>query len=267
MNDFVNSPGDPRGFDKRRHGAPSGFFEAEAAGLSWLSVPGGVRTVQVIDLEPGHIVLETVDEVPPTRDAARAFGAQLSVTHSAGAEAFGAPPDHWSGPLFIGNRSLPPAFEPTWGAFYARYRVLPYLDIALDVGGITPRQAEVVHAACARIEAGDFDDGAPPSRVHGDLWTGNVLWSADGVVLIDPAAHGGHRETDLAMLALFGCPFLEEITAGYETASPLRPGWRARTPLHQLHPLAVHAAGHGAAYGRALEQAAEAVLELPAARG
>ena len=267
MNDFVSSPGgDPRGFDKRHHGAPSGFFEAEAAGLVWLAIPGGVRTAQVIDLEPGHIVLETVDEVPPTRSAARAFGAELSVTHSAGASAFGAPPDNWSGPLFIGNRSLPTAYERNWGLFYARYRVLPYLDIAVDVGGITARQAEVVHAACARIEAGDFDDGAPPARVHGDLWTGNVLWSADGVVLIDPAAHGGHRETDLAMLALFGCPYLEEIIAGYESASPLKPGWRARTPLHQLHPLAVHAAGHGAAYGRALEQAAEAVLELPVTR-
>ena len=32
------------------------------------------------------------------------------------------------------------------------------------------------------------------------------MWTPDGVVLIDPAAHGGHRETDLAMLALFGCP-------------------------------------------------------------
>jgi fructosamine-3-kinase len=65
------------------------------------------------------------------------------------------------------------------------------------------------------------------------------------------------------MLALFGCPFLEQITEGYESATPLTPGWRRRTPLHQMHPLAVHAAGHGAAYGRALEQAAEAVLKLP----
>jgi fructosamine-3-kinase len=264
MSEFDNSAGtDPRGFNKRRHGAPSGFFEAEAAGLLWLAVPGGVRTAQVISLEPGHIVLESIDEVPPTPAAARTFGAELSVTHSADAAAFGAPPDNWSGPLFIGNRSLPPAFESAWGPFYARYRVLPYLDIALEVGGVTPQQAEVVHAACARITAGDFDDGTPAARVHGDLWTGNVLWSADGVVLIDPAAHGGHRETDLAMLALFGCPYLEQIIEGYESAAPLRPGWRARTPLHQLHPLAVHAAGHGATYGRALEQAATAVLDLP----
>jgi hypothetical protein len=42
-------------------------------------------------------------------------------------------------------------------------------------------------------------------RVHGDLWSGNVHIDQDGAPwLVDPAAHGGHRETDLAMLALFG---------------------------------------------------------------
>jgi fructosamine-3-kinase len=79
-------------------------------------------------------------------------------------------------------------------------------------------------------------------------------------VLIDPAAHGGHRETDLAMLDLFGCPFLGEVLDAYCGEWPLRPGWRERVPVHQLHPLAVHAAGHGAAYGAALERAATAIV-------
>ena len=55
-----------------------------------------------------------------------------------------------------------------------------------------------------RCAAGDFDDDDPPARLHGDLWSGNVMWTPTGAVLIDLAAHGGHRETDLAMLALFG---------------------------------------------------------------
>ena len=89
-----------------------------------------------------------------------------------------------------------------------------------------------------------------------------MLWSAPGVVLIDPAAHGGHRETDLAMLALFGCPFLEHVIAAYDARHPLRPGWRERVSLHQLHPLAVHAAGHGPAYGDELVDAAQRTLAL-----
>jgi fructosamine-3-kinase len=250
---------------KERVDAPARFFEAEAAGLRWLAEPladGGARVARVADVRPGRIELERIDETRPSAEAARAFGAALAVTHAAGAAAFGAPPDGWDGPLFIGKRPLPVAHETSWGRFYARDRVLPYLEIAVDAGSVTGAQLAVIREAVDRVAAGEFDDDEPPARIHGDLWTGNLLWDARGGVLIDPAAHGGHRETDLAMLALFGAPHLEEITAGYNAARPLRPGWRERIPLHQLHPLAVHAAGYGPSYGRALADAARATLAL-----
>jgi fructosamine-3-kinase len=247
---------------KRRTDAPPRFFEAEAAGLAWLADAGGARVASVVDVKPGHLVMEHIDEVQPTPRAARAFGEGLAVTHRAGAAAFGAPPDGYDGPLYIGNRPLPVAHEPSWGTFYARDRVLPYLEVAEKVGTVTDGAARAVREACERIAAGDFDDEEPPARLHGDLWNGNVLWSAGGVVLIDPAAHGGHRETDLAMLALFGCPYLEQVLLGYESVAPLGAGWRERILLHQLHPLAVHAAGHGKQYGESLHAAARAVLAL-----
>lgn len=249
-------------FVKKRTDAPPRFFEAEAAGLAWLADAHGATVASVIDVKPGHLVIAHIEEVEPTADAARNFGAALAVTHAAGAEAFGAPPDGWEGPLYIGNRQLPVAHETTWGTFYPRDRVLPYLEIAADVGSISARGAQLVRDACALIATGEFDDDEPPARLHGDLWNGNVLWSPDGVVLIDPAAHGGHRETDLAMMALFGCPHLGAILGGYESVLPLRPLWRERIPLHQLHPLAVHAAGHGPSYGKALADAAEKVLAI-----
>jgi fructosamine-3-kinase len=100
----------------------------------------------------------------------------------------------------------------------------------------------------------------PPARTHGDLWSGNVFWSGGKGWLIDPAAHGGHRETDLAMLALFGAPFLDEILAAYQAVTPLAGGWRARVPLHQLHPLLVHACLYGETYGAQAGAAARAAL-------
>jgi fructosamine-3-kinase len=154
------------------------------------------------------------------------------------------------------------AEEPRWGAFYARDRVVPFLEIAAGVGAITAEQEHDIRLACERISAGEFDDDEPPARIHGDLWNGNVLWAAAGVVVIDPAAHGAHRETDLAMLALFGCPYLIDVITGYVREWPLRAGWERRVPLHQLHPLAVHAAGHGRHYGVALHDAALRVLAL-----
>ncbi|MGH3406332.1 MAG: fructosamine kinase family protein, partial [Streptosporangiaceae bacterium] len=102
----------------------------------------------------------------------------------------------------------------------------------------------------------------PPARIHGDCWSGNVLWSGGRGWLIDPAAHGGHRETDLAMQALFGAPYLDRILAGYQEAAPLADGWRSRVPLHQLHPLLVHCCLFGRGYAEPTLAAARAVLAL-----
>ena len=109
---------------------------------------------------------------------------------------------------------------------------------------------------------GDFDDADRPARIHGDLWGGNLVWTRRGVVLIDPAAHGGHRETDLAMLALFGCPFLDGVLAGYHDERPLRPGWPERIGLHQLYPLLAHVALFGSSYVKSTSAAISSALAI-----
>ena len=229
-----------------------GFFGAEAAGLAWLAAAesrGGARIVRVVEVGDGHIVLERVEQVAPTRSAAEEFGRALAATHRAGASAFGAPPDGWEGRCFIGRQALPTGNYLTWGAFYAELRVRPYADAAHRRGNLDGDGYSAVRAICDRLAAGDFDDGTRPARIHGDLWSGNVLFGRAGVVLIDPAAHGGHRETDLAMLALFGAPELPVILDSYAEAAALDSDWRNRVGLHQLHPLLVHAVSHGASYG------------------
>jgi fructosamine-3-kinase len=254
------------GFTKRRPDAPAGFFEAEAAGLRWLAAAGGARIVRVLAVEPGRIDLEAVAPARPTAEHAASLGRALAATHDAGAAAFGVPPGDWTGPTFIGDQPLPtrPAGWRAWGPFFAAHRVLRYAEAAADRGSIGGADLRIVREACERLASAELDDGQPPARIHGDLWNGNVQWTSSGVVLIDPAASGGHRETDLAMLALFGCPFLDEIIAAYDAVHPLRPGWQDRVGMHQLHPLAVHAASHGPAYAAPLAAAARSVLDLPA---
>ncbi len=250
-----------KSYTKTDAGAHADFFAAEAAGLAWLR-DGGGRVVEVRGVGPTHIELDRLEPSTPTAENARRFGIELAAVHNAGAGAFGCPPDGFDGQMFIGARPMSSVEYSSWGAFYAAERVIPFLRVAVDVGNISETKAGDVERVCAAIADGAFDDGEPPSRIHGDLWTGNVVWTASGAVMIDPAAHGGHRETDLAMLQLFGCPMLDEVIDGYLSEHALRDGWKERVPLHQLHPLAVHAAGHGPSYGEELHRAAKSAERL-----
>jgi fructosamine-3-kinase len=196
-------------------------------------------------IPPGH----------PTPSAAFGFGAELARLHTAGAADFGAP---WRG--FIASLPLDNTPSGTgWPHWYASRRLLPYLRMAVDAGALRPEDGRLVEVVTERIEslAGPPE---PPSRIHGDCWAGNVLWSGDRGWLIDPAAHGGHRETDLAMLDLFGAPHLDRILAGYNDTAPLAAGWRGRIPLHQLHPLLVHACLFGSSYREGVVSAARSAL-------
>ncbi len=245
----------PRSHRKAWQDAPSGFFEAEAAGLRWLAeaqADAGVRVARVLEVGRHHIDVEAVPETRATAAAAEAFGRSLAATHAAGAPAFGAPPEGWHGDAWIGRQ--PQRNDPTgsWGLFYAEQRVRPFVRSAVDRGNLDAAGATSVEAVLDEMAAGAFDDDRPPARIHGDLWSGNVLWSPEGVVLIDPAAHGGHGLTDVAMLELFGCPGLDRVTAAWAEAASMPRGWRELVGLHQLHPLAVHAVSHGPAYAAQL---------------
>jgi fructosamine-3-kinase len=232
---------------------------AEAAGLRWLRVPGGPPVPAVLAVDAGHLVTEHVPAGSPDPRAAADLGRGLAHLHAAGAPAFGAAPADGPVDAWIGRAAMRNERAPDWAAWYAADRVLPYLRRACDAGDLTRAQAAVVEEVCGRLPA-LAGPPEPPSRLHGDLWSGNVLWSAGGAWLIDPAAHGGHRETDLAMLTLFGCPHLDVVLAAYEETAPLGEGWRDRVPLHQLFPLLVHVVLFGRGYAGQAEAAARAAL-------
>lgn len=238
--------------------APDGYVEWEAAGLRWLAAAqDGAPVAPVLDVGAHHLELARLEPVRPERQAARAFGAALARTHGAGAAAYGCEPAGWTGDGFFGPASEPLPLRlgvwPRWGAMYAEARIEPMVRLARDRGALDAADVARFDDLCARLVAGDFDDDSAPARIHGDLWSGNLMWTADGVVLIDPAAHGGHRETDLALLALFDCPHLEEIVEGYQEEHALGDDWRDRVALHQVHCLLVHVIVFGGAYrGEAL---------------
>jgi fructosamine-3-kinase len=237
------------GFVKTQPGAEPDFFRAEARGLELLRVPGGPPLPAVREVAADRVVIDRVDAARAAEPAAREFGRRLATMHTTWLPCFGA-----AAPGFIGALPLDNTPADDWPTFYAVRRLLPYLPgLRHDVCAAVERVVERLPGLAGPAE--------PPARIHGDLWSGNLLWATDGQVwLVDAAsAHGGHRETDLAMLALFGAPHLDVIVASYQEVAPLPDGWRDRIPLHQLHPLLVHAQMFGGHYGDSVIRAAEAV--------
>ena len=232
---------------------------AEAAGLRWLAVPGGPPLPAVLSLAGARLVTGYVPPGRPSAAAAADLGTRLAALHASGAPAFGAGPPGAPTDAWIGRAPMRNVAGDDWAPWYAEHRVAPYLRTARDTGDLTGDEAAVIERVCERLPALAGPE-EPPARLHGDLWSGNVLWSSDGAWLIDPAAHGGHRETDLAMLALFGCPHLDTLLAAYDDAAPLAAGRRDRVPLHQLFPLLVHVVLFGRGYAGQAVAAARTAL-------
>jgi fructosamine-3-kinase len=256
--------GGRRTFVKTRADAAPGEYATEAAGLRWLSQPGAVELPAVVAVgenEPRFLALEWIEEGGLDAAGEEALGRGLAALHAAGAPAHGAPPpgapaaDGAVAALRIGELELPNDPAPDWPTFYAERRLLPLADLSWRRGALSAAGRTAVERVCERI--GELA-GPPeqPARLHGDLWGGNVLAAADGRArLIDPAAYGGHREVDLAMLRLFGAPS-RRVFAAYEEAAPLADGHEERVELWQLFPLLVHAALFGGHYGTSVERAA-----------
>ncbi len=242
-------------FVKEASGASgAAALDAEAVGLRWLAGAGAVPVPEIIAGHDGLLALAWVPPGRPDAAAAERFGRDLASLHAAGSASFGAP---WPG--YIASLPLPNDQADRWPSWYAEHRLIPYCRLAADRGVLGAVDVALIESVASRI--GDLaGPDEPPSRIHGDCWSGNVLWSGGRGWLIDPAAHGGHRETDLAMLALFGAPHLDRIMAAYREAAPLAVGWRARVPLHQLHPLLVHVCLFGASYRESALAAARAAL-------
>ena len=246
----------------------------EAAALRWLGEAkreGGLRVARVLRASERELVEERIETCQPTREAAERIGRALAATHAAGAGWWGAPPSGWSGSYRIDDSRTPTVAQAdavlSWGAFYAEHRVMTYVRALADSGDFGAREVALFERLCARLRDGEWDVPQPRlvgerghevARLHGDLWAGNLLWDADeanptGAALIDPMAHGGHAETDLAMLALFGCSHLQVILSAYDEVSPLADGWRERVALHQLSPVLLHCVLFGGGFlGEAL---------------
>ncbi|MCE9580511.1 MAG: fructosamine kinase family protein [Deltaproteobacteria bacterium] len=229
-------------FAKANAAAPVGMFAAEADGLAWLAAAGAVRVPAVIAVADDFLVLEWLEPGARPAGFGAALGRGLAALHGAGAPAFGHSRDNFI--AIVPQANAPVA---TWADFWIDRRIAPMIERAIAAKRGPARwriDAEGLRERVRELPGAD----EPPARLHGDLWSGNVHATGGAPALVDPAVHGGHREVDLAMLALFG-GLTDDITDAYAELHPLAAGWRERLALWQLYPLLVHAVLFGGGYG------------------
>ncbi|WP_372906605.1 fructosamine kinase family protein [Rhodohalobacter sp.] len=225
-------------FLKWNSNAPDDFFEKEADGLKRLGSAGtALRIPNVISSgkpgndRPGYLLMEFVEE--GRSGDSYEFGRNLSKMHQTKANQFGLEVDNYIGSLPQSNRRYD-----DWIDFFTEERIKPQIKMAVDSGKLNSGIFQNWERLSAKLN--EIFPSAKPSLLHGDLWGGNYLFNSDGkAVLIDPAVYYGHPEMDLAFTKMFG-GFSGDFYEGYESESPLAPGFSERVPIYNLYPLLVH---------------------------
>ena len=241
-----------RVFVKTHDEADPRMFACEARGLEWLRAAEAIRIPRVLAYgkdDVGFLVLEHIASAARASDYDEQLGRGLAALHRSGDDQFG-----FAEPNFIGSLTQENTFADTWPEFYATRRLEPQVRMAIDRGIAPASWRRGFDRLFAMMEdlAGPPE---PPARLHGDLWSGNVMVADDGApCLIDPAVYAGHREVDLAMLRLFGGMNARTLAA-YHEAAPLAEDHAERVGLYQLYPLLVHVNLFGGSYVASVERA------------
>ena len=241
-------------FLKTNARAPLTMFATEARGLEFLRAAGALRIPEVLaysaaDQRPSFLLLEFLRPAKARRGFDEELGRGLAALHRAGPASFGLAESNFIGRLPQSNRA-----HATWAEFYGAERLEPQLRAAVNanlLGSTTARDFERLFAKLPDLVGAT----EPPARLHGDLWGGNLHVDEHGApCLIDPAAYGGHREIDLAMMQLFG-GFGARVFAAYDEAFSRSPGHPERVALYQLYPLLVHVNLFGGSYAGSVQRA------------
>lgn len=227
------------------------MFRTEVLGLELLRQTDCIRLPNVIGQDfrddKAYLILEFIPSAPHQKDYWTQFGQALAQLHSHTDKEFGLDYDN-----YIGSQPQRNARHANGTDFFIEERLKVQAGKALYNNFISPQ----LHAKFERLYKvlPELLPRERPALVHGDLWSGNVITNDQGqVALVDPAAHYGQREAELAYTHLFG-GFAPEFYAAYDEAFPLEPGFQERIAIYNLYPLLFHVNIFGSSYVSAVEK-------------
>ena len=244
-------------FLKWNASAPAELFLKEAAGLnemrlaaSTLSIPKVYWSKDVDDL-PGLLLMEYLQPAINTSGLDEQLGRGIAQLHRKTAPAFGFDHSNYCGTTIQDN-----TWTDNWPEFYAQQRIWSLVEQIKKTRGMSSEEQKIYEKLVARM-SDLLPHQTVPSLIHGDLWSGNYMYTANGPALIDPACYYADREMELGMMQLFG-GFSGSVWNTYQEEFPLPEGWRKRMRLYQLYHILNHYLLFGGLYGRqALEIAHE----------
>jgi len=222
-----------------------GMFEKEAAGLKILADAKAISVPKVIATgESGKLaflILEHIENGTPGRNFWNDFGTKLADLHRNSSKIFGLDHNNYMGSLIQSNR-----VHPDFISFFISERIEPQLKEARNKGAFSLSETRYFDSLFNTLS--NIIPAGKPALIHGDLWSGNYMVTADGLpCLIDPAIYYGHREADIAMTQLFG-GFKPEFYSAYDLAWPMEKEWQKRMDIFNLYPLLVHVNLFGGGY-------------------
>lgn len=234
-------------FLKWNETAPEGMFDTEAQGLEMLQTADtNLFIPRVLALSDNYLLLEWVDEGNGDENASFEFGIQLARLHQKSQPTFGLGHDNYIGKLRQSNTK-----HSNWPDFFALERIEPQIKLGIETNKLTRSILFKVEQLYKKL--GALFPQEQPALLHGDLWSGNYMFTKLGRTSIyDPAVYYGHREMDIAMTRLFG-GFSENFYEGYNSEFPLEDGIESRVNLCNLYPVLVHANLFGGSYCRQAE--------------
>ena len=218
------------------------MFACEAEGLRALRDTHTLRVPEPIAWGADFLVMEYLPLPKARRDFSEDLGRGLAALHRVCARAYGFHQDN-----VLAVLPQPNGWMDNWVAFWGHRRLLHFGRMAHARSSLGADTLRAIEDLVERL--GTFLPPHPEaSRLHGDLWSGNVVPAEDGKpALVDPAVFHGHREVDLAMSELFG-GFSGRFYAAYREAWPLEPGYERRRIVYQIAPLLVHVILFGGPY-------------------
>jgi protein-ribulosamine 3-kinase len=228
-------------FLKTNQHAPEEMFAREAEGLEALSGSDGPRVPKAFCSGEDFLLLEDLSPGPRSSDYWPAFGRRMAALHNHTNARFG-----FSHNNYIGSTPQLNSWAEDGANFFAEQRLIFQARLASQRGLLGSSDVVRVERLAAHLV--ELVPAQPASLIHGDLWSGNALTDAGGdPAIIDPAAHYGWAEADLAMTSLFGS-FPGEFYRAYQDVRPLEKGYRDRFDLYNLYHLLNHLNLFGGSY-------------------